>query len=693
MYLFFSIRTVPAQVLWPALLLCISFQAAAQPNNSTTSDQLEDLLGLNTEQPGYDEEDLATLQALVSSPIDLNHCTASELVQIPFLDDAHAALILAHRKNQGLYETVSQLAQIITLPANEMKLLTLVLKVNPVNEVAPSNKTPAKLDIIQGYSRQFDLTAGYHLDFDEGGFAGSPVGLYTRINADFGDHLNLKLAMEKDAGERFAWQPDQAITGFDHVTGGLEFRGSRLIRNLAIGDYKLHLGQGLLFWSNTTRGKGSQPIQDPVKRNAGFRTTASREENAFLRGGAMMLQFTPAIRAGGFYSNRSLDATLKPINDSKQLAIGARQSSGLHRTILERTRKDAFQERIWGGMLRYQSSLSEISLNGYQSRYSHPYVQGDKSSDLFDFSGQSLSGIGLAASFDLGALQAITEYARSIPGGFAALAGLQWHMHPDFITHVQWRRFSNTYYTFHGNAFGEQNTRLQNESGLYVAGKFTPHPYWAVSFFVDFYQHPWLRTNISRPSEGLEYFGQTVFKPRSWLQIQLQYRHKLYERNTGFFTDTGRLLNTTTRATRNAVRFVFDIQFSSHFRSRSRFDIRQETTNPGRFKGALSVQDIYWTPGSGALLQIRLAMFNSDGGGATMYAYENDVRHRFTIKSFSGTGTRNFILLRKRVGTLFALEAKYGITRYGRTTSKGAGPDSFSGTLVRELNLQILLHV
>ena len=89
----------------------------------------------------------------------------------------------------------------------------------------------------------------------------------------------------------------------------------------------------------------------------------------------------------------------------------------------------------------------------------------------------------------------------------------------------------------------------------------------------------------------------------------------------------------------------------------------------------------------------RFSLFNSDGGPATLYAYENDGRFRFTIRSFTGTGTHNFILLRKRIGTRLLVEAKYASTRFGRTTIKGAGADLYAGTLIREFNTQIILNI
>ncbi len=76
-----------------------------------------------------------------------------------------------------------------------------------------------------------------------------------------------------------------------------------------------------------------------------------------------------------------------------------------------------------------------------------------------------------------------------------------------------------------------------------------------------------------------------------------------------------------------------------------------------------------------------------------MYAFENDLRYQYSIRAFSGNGSRNFILLRKRVGTFLSLEAKYSVTRYQHITQIGSGLDSFSGRLVREVRAQVIVSL
>ncbi len=86
-------------------------------------------------------------------------------------------------------------------------------------------------------------------------------------------------------------------------------------------------------------------------------------------------------------------------------------------------------------------------------------------------------------------------------------------------------------------------------------------------------------------------------------------------------------------------------------------------------------------------------MFESGGKGATLYAYENDLRYRFSIRSFTGNGARNFLLLRKRVGTHLTFEVKYGTTLNRQISNTQAGAYIIPGKRIREVQAQFIWHV
>ena len=105
------------------------------------------------------------------------------------------------------------------------------------------------------------------------------------------------------------------------------------------------------------------------------------------------------------------------------------------------------------------------------------------------------------------------------------------------------------------------------------------------------------------------------------------------------------------------------------------------------------LQDVIWRPSQHWRIQVRIAGFTTPGGPTRLYAYENDLQYKFTIRSFSGTGVRNFLLLRKRVGTHLVFEAKYGTTRYRQVSNSIANSIFIPGQRVREVQAQFIWNV
>lgn len=674
----------------------------AQPHTDSVSVDLilDAYLAAFNDEIEVDDEVLVELQILLENPIDINACHFESLLRIPFLDPLLATSIIALRDSTGFIQNLSELTTINSLTPQTLNLIRPFLKIEqPIDSASRLGKRrPIHITFIQSYNRRIDLPQGFQLSLEEGGFRGSPASLYSRFSANFNDQIFTRLTLEKDPGEAFEWNAPSNTFGFDHLTGGIYIKrkanGTRSwFRQLVFGDFTILSGQGLLFWRNTGRGKGTLPLEDPIRNSTGIKPVASREENAFFRGAALSLAPFPKISLDVFYSKRSLDASTIPGVDSTSGFISALSKNGLHRTDRELSRKDAFQEQIMGGIASFQSAFLDLGVTGYVSQFSHLYKKGDTPDDYFDFAGQSLKGIGLNGKVRSGHLMAFFEAGKSFPGRHAIVSGVLLNPHRSFRTLLLWRHLGVEYYSNHSNSFGEQRSSSQNETGVYAAMEITFDAKWATSFFVDIYEHPWLKTNTFSPTRGIEYFAKVTYEPRNWMQATIYYR---YERKgaAGLTTaGNGHILKSTRDVANRAIRLQYDFEFSNQLRLRSRIDVKKSITATERYKGVLIQQDLKWTPNKQTYLQIRLAMFESDGKGATLYAYENDLRYRFTIRAFTGNGARNFLLLRRDIGTHLTFEVKYGTTRYGQTLNTGAGADSFSGKLVREVQTQIILHV
>ena len=61
---------------------------------------------------------------------------------------------------------------------------------------------------------------------------------------------------EKDSGESFTW--NQKSKGFDFYSAYIQVKDRGPLKNLIFGDYRLQMGQGLVYGSGYAPGKGRE---------------------------------------------------------------------------------------------------------------------------------------------------------------------------------------------------------------------------------------------------------------------------------------------------------------------------------------------------------------------------------------------------------------------------------------------------
>ena len=138
------------------------------------------------------------------------------------------------------------------------------------------------------------------------------------------------ITAEKDAGEPLLKQGYKK--GYDHYGFHFIINNSGRLKTLAIGDYRISFGQGLIL-NNDFPGSKSWSIDNVARRTTGPKRHFSTTEYGFFRGGAAMFEFNN-VSLTAFYSNRLIDTN---ISDSGE--ITSFNTDGLHRTPLEISKK------------------------------------------------------------------------------------------------------------------------------------------------------------------------------------------------------------------------------------------------------------------------------------------------------------------------------------------------------------------
>ncbi|MBX0332730.1 hypothetical protein K3G39_05725 [Pontibacter sp. HSC-14F20] len=165
-------------------------------------------------------------------------------------------------------------------------------------------------------------------------YLSSPDKVLMRYRVSHTRDYSLGITAEKDAGEQFTWDPDTRRYGFDFYSAHLQLYNKGMFKAIALGDYQLQFGQGLLLSSCYTVGKGSETITTVSRPNVGIRPYSSVLEHAFYRGVAATYTFG-RVDVTSFVSSKRIDANLQTqldtLDNFDDFFTGI-QTTGFHRT-------------------------------------------------------------------------------------------------------------------------------------------------------------------------------------------------------------------------------------------------------------------------------------------------------------------------------------------------------------------------
>ena len=203
------------------------------------------------------------------------------------------------------------------------------------------------------WQRRLERARGYDLGPDDGQnfYLGSPDRFYTRFRQRYGNQLSIGLTAEKDPGEAF-FRANNRKRGFDFYSAHFFLRGvSRRVKAVAIGDYNISFGQGLILFNGFGFGKSAQAT-NIARGGPTLRPYTSVSEFNFFRGAATTLAFGDRTELTVFASRRGRNANLvSPTDtipkDEARLGVTSLNTTGLNRTPGE----------VGGSKLRHATQL------------------------------------------------------------------------------------------------------------------------------------------------------------------------------------------------------------------------------------------------------------------------------------------------------------------------------------------------
>jgi len=530
-------------------------------------------------------------------------------------------------------------------------------------------------------------------------YAGSQEKLYMRYRHKYGSKISFGFTAEKDPGEEFFRGSQKQ--GFDFYSAHFFMRDVGPFKSIALGDYHIKLGQGLIGWTNLGFGKSPEVVS--VKRQGNtIEPFTSVNEYLFLRGAAATLETSKKTELTLFGSYKNVDNNIEVDSlDDLGLEIiksGNIQEGGFHRTASEiRNRKQNTQTNA-GGDFTYKTRRFKLGVSSLYTGFekSINLNNGDTPYKLHQFSGDKLLNASVHYRFLYGNVNLFGEMAISddLNGkrGYATLNGAIMSLHQSIDLSVVYRNFQAEYQTILADPFMESSTPI-NERGIFMGVQIKPFKNWRLNAYTDYYKHDWLRFGVDAPSMGNENLVQLEYRPSKKLTITGRFDSKSegrnLDRNSEDILQNDWDLVRMTKRNRFRIELKYKLTDDVSLKSRLMTVKFDDGVSPTE-RGYMIFQDISYNPKSLPVsFNSRYGLFDVATADSRVYTYENDLLYVFAITSFSGVGRRFYFNIRYNITRNISFWAKYSRTTFDNSTVIRSGNNLIIGNKVSEIKAQL----
>ncbi len=663
-------------------LFIIPACSAQNPSESLLEDILEDLSVNNDIDNSVNtlnwENELEELSTCLQEPVNLNTATRAQLEQFPFLSDIQIEHLLAYIYIHGQMQTIYELQLIEDMDRQTIQYLLPFVCIKAINN-EPAFRWKTMLKSAAKYGKNEVLTRMDIPFYKRKGYEHTYLGpaVYNSVKYSFrySDRLYAGVVAEKDAGEPFAALHNRY--GYDYYSFYLLLKNCGRLKALAVGNYRLSFGQGLVISTDYLMGKTIY-ASSFNNRSSGIKKHSSTDEYNYFRGVAATVVLTKHWDVSGFYSHRSLDGV---ITDGEITSI---YKTGLHRSRKEADKKNLFTLQLTGGNVSYQQNRIRLGITGIYYVFNRPYEP-----ELTGYSKYNLHGNNF---YNLGVDYAYRWHRFSFQGetaigkqGWASLNRLQYSPVQDVHLMLIHRFYSYDYWAMFAHSFGEGST-TQNEQGYYLGMETSPFAYWKFFASFDLFSFPWKRYRVSKSSRGIDGLLQATFTPRTNLSMDLKYRYKQKERDL-----TGSKETLTLPIFHHQLRYRLNYSFKDVFSSRTTLDYnhfhsQDRAADIGYQVTQMISSQLPWTR---LFADVQGSYFSTDSYDSRIYASEKGLLYTFYTPSYQGHGFRFSVRLRYELNKHWLFITKFGETVYLDRNEIGSGNDLIRGNKKADVQMQL----
>jgi Helix-hairpin-helix motif len=682
------------------VFLLLGRPAAPMAQDGTENERRESMLETMAERQQSDPGDESYLQQMEffrRHPVNLNRADQQELESLQLLNPLQVARFFEYRRLFGDFISIYELQAIPLWDAETIKSLlpyVVVRKDVSLNSALRERWKGGDRILLFRTGEVPEKSKGYGHPANPGDayYEGSPQKILLQYGYNYKNLLQYGFTGEKDAGEQFFRGAQRA--GFDFYSFHFFLKDMGIIKSLAIGDFTVNMGQGLLQWQSASFTKTAS-VLSIKKETALLRPYHSVGEMNFHRGAALTVhkknwESTAFISFQKISSNAFTDS-------SQDNLFSSFQNSGYHRSPSENENRNNTGQWSAGGNFSLTTGPGQWNINAIFFHFSRGFQKRDEPYNHYAFSGENCAGYSINYSYTFRNLHVFGEAAIDRHGHPALIAGALASLGRNMDVSLLCRNISPAYQCLYAEAFTE-NASPGNEQGFYAGVSWRLSPFSRIDLYYDLYSFPWLKYRVDAPSRGRDYFIQWSFRPNRQWYLYTRFKNESKEINAEGAT-TG--VPPLTAPIKKEWRLETGYELSRRFALKSRMEFvwRRTGDAPGS-TGFLGLFEYSFHARSGGA-SLGGEYFETDDYDTRIYAYESDMLYSFSLPAYYGRGVHYYINIHQNLHALFRGRSRRpfpvtGSLRWSQTfypglSSIGTGLDEIAGNRKSEIKAQLIV--
>lgn len=647
--------------------------ANGQTEQFVFQDEVENLVeAIITDNEDADVEQLLEeLLRLHEHPVNINQAGRKDLEKLYFLSALQIENLIGYRRQYGQIYSPYELNSVEGFEPETIELLQGFVFFGDME--ARTVEFSLRQEIMLRGIRLLEKQKAYR---EPRKYEGSQEKLYFRYRLN-SSSVRAGVTAEKDAGEPFFNGANSE--GFDYYSAFVNMDFGHGKHQLYLGDYLVRFGQGLTAWQGFALSKSAE-VGNVAKFNQGIRSYSSTDENNFMRGIAAGFSLGD-FQWHTFVSHKNFDANRDRVEG--RTVFTSFQSSGLHRTASEIEDKNSVGGTTLGTDLTYSADRFSLGLTGIHFRYDLPLEREDTDYNLFLFEGKQLSNLGINYQWGFNRYFLFGEAAWSSPNGWATLHGLQANPADQLELSILYRNIGKKYNSPIAAAFTE-NSRVNDEQGIYLGAVIHPLPKISLKLYADFFEHKWIQYTTVAPARGKEYLAQVKYQLAGNWEAYTRYFYEIRPVKAN-----GEYTKINLDQVRQKLRFHLEGKLGEQFFLKSRAEFSWYEHDE-KSKGWMVFQDVgFNTKSAGSRWWLRTAYFDTDNYDSRIYAYENDLLYQFSVPAFYGQGVRIYLNGKVKICEKIDFWIKAARSWYSGADTVGTGYSEIEGNTRTEVKFQL----